>query len=144
MRLAALARMLGGENEQVQTEIETLTQRIKMQEYIQSGLQYMQNGQFEDAVKIFEQALEISPENELAKQYYEQAKIETLGKSEKMDPESEKRYLQGVDRFVKGKYQEAIDIWEEILKKYPYNKKVLKDLEGARDRLNKSKSDTEK
>lgn len=44
-----------------------------------------------------------------------------------------------MDLFVKGKYQEAIDIWQEILKDYPYNKKVLTAIENARERLKKTK-----
>jgi len=55
-----------------------------------------------------------------------------------MDPETERRYLRGVDYFVKGEYREAISIWEEILKDHPYNKKVLKALKGARERLKKA------
>lgn len=139
LRLAAVARLLGGENQQLQNEIDALSQRIKLQDYIQKGLEFLRNQDFDKALDVFGQALEISPDNELARQYYDRAKIETLGRDEKMDAESEKRYLQGVDNFVKGRYQEAINIWEELLQKYPYNKKLLKDIEGARERLNKQK-----
>ncbi len=139
LNLLADASVLGGDNQPIQNEIQTLTQRIRLQEDIQKGLGLFDIGQYDQALKIFEQALKISPENKLAKQYYEKSKVETVGKTEKLDPINERRFLQGVDFFVKGKYTRAITIWDEILKKYPYNKKVLKAIQGARDRLKKTR-----
>ncbi len=137
--LLADARLLGGDNQAIQTEIETLSKRIKLQENIQKGMSLFEIGQYDEATKVFEQALQISPENSLAKQYYQKSKIETVGKSQPMDTATERQYLQGVDKFVKGKYKEAIAIWEEILKIHPYNKKILKAIESARERLKKNK-----
>ncbi len=139
LRLVGEARLLGGDNQALQQEIETLSQRIKVQETIQRGLSFFELGEYDLALKVFEEALQLNPENELVKQYYEKAKIEAQSKQEELDPAAEKKFLQGVDLFVKGKYQEAIDIWQEILKDYPYNKKVLTAIENARERLKKSK-----
>lgn len=133
------ARLLGGDNQAIQAEIETLSRRIKLQENIQRGMSLFDIGEYDQAVQVFEEALQINPDDKLARQYYEKSKIETVGKTEPLDAASESRYLQGVDRFVKGKYQEAITIWEEVLRNNPYNKKILKALEGARERLDKSK-----
>jgi len=137
--LLADARLFGGDNQRIQAEIETLSQRIKLQENIQKGMGLFEIGEYDQARLVFEEALQLSPENELARQYLEKSKIETVGKTVPLSPAAESRYLQGVDRFVKGKYGEAIAIWEEVLKEHPYNKKVLKALEGARERLNKSR-----
>ncbi len=137
--LLADARLLGGDNQVIQTEIETLSKRIKLQEDIQKGIGLFDIGEYDQAVSVFEDALKLSPDNKLAKQYYEKSKIETVGKSDPLDAAAEGRYLRGVDKFVKGKYQEAVTIWEALLKEHPYNKKILKALEGARDRLNRSK-----
>lgn len=139
LRLVGEARLLGGDNQALQQEIETLSQRIKVQETIQRGLSFFELGEYDLALKVFEEALQLNPENELVKQYYEKAKIEAQSKQEELDPAAEKKFLQGVDLFVKGKYQEAIDVWQEILKDYPYNKKVLTAIENARERLKKSK-----
>ena len=137
--LLADARLLGGDNQAIQTEIETLSKRIKLQENIQKGMSLFEIGQYDEATKVFEQALQINPENALAKQYYQKSRIETAGKSQPMDATTERQYLQGVDKFVKGKYNEAIAIWEEALKAHPYNKKILKAIESARERLKKNK-----
>ncbi len=137
--LLADARLLGGDNQVIQNEIETLSKRIKLQEDIQKGIGLFDIGEYDQAVSVFEDALKLNPDSKLAKQFYEKSKIETIGKSEPLDAAAEGRYLRGVDKFVKGKYQEAVTIWEKLLKEHPYNKKILKALEGARDRLNRSK-----
>lgn len=137
LRLLADARLLGGDDQRIQNEIEPLVKRIKLQEKIQKGLGLYEIGEYDKALKLFEEALTIDPNDELVKQYYERSKVESTGKEEQMDAETERQYLKGVDYFVKGDYQQAISIWEEIVKKYPYNKKVLKALKGARERLKK-------
>ena len=58
-----------------------------------------------------------------------------------MSPAVKRQYLEGVDKFLLGKYQEAITIWEEILQTDPYNKKVLEALNGARERLKRTQSE---
>ena len=37
--------------------------------------------------------------------------------------------------FLRGNYGEAIKIWEEILQDEPYNKKVLRSISNARERI---------
>ncbi len=139
LRLVGEARLLGGDNQALQKEIDTLSQRIKLQETIQRGLSFFEVGEYDLALKVFEEALKINPQNELVKQYYEKARMESRSIQEELDPRAEQKFLQGVEMFVKGKYQQAITIWEEILKDYPYNKKVLQAIENARERMKKSK-----
>ena len=101
------ARLLAGDNTEIQKEIETFSQRIKLQENIQTGMGLFEIGEYDQALSIFEAALSLNPENELARQYFEKSKIETVGKSETLDPAVESRYLRGVDKFVKGRYQQV-------------------------------------
>ena len=58
-----------------------------------------------------------------------------LGRTEKMDAETERRYLEGIDKYMLGRYAEAIEIWQEIIKDHPYNKKVLEAISGAEERM---------
>ncbi|MEJ2053362.1 MAG: tetratricopeptide repeat protein [Calditrichaceae bacterium] len=132
------ARLLGGDNEQIQNEVEILAQRYKLAQKIQQGLGLYEIGEYDEALQIFEEAMKIDPSDELVRQYYERAKVETEGKTEEMPPNVERRYLEGIDKFVKGKYKEAIEIWEEIRKEYPYNKKIIKAIEGARERMERA------
>jgi tetratricopeptide (TPR) repeat protein len=138
LRLLTEARLLGGDNEQIQNEVEILAQRYKLAQKIQQGLGLYEIGEYDEALQIFEEAMKIDPSDELVRQYYERAKVETEGKTEEMPPNVERRYLEGIDKFVKGKYKEAIEIWEEIRKEYPYNKKIIKAIEGARERMERA------
>lgn len=140
LRLLGDARLLGADNAQLQNEIETLATRIKVQENIQKGLLLYDAGEYQKSLDILSQALQLDPNNQLVKQYYQKSRLETLSQQEEMDPETEKQYLQGVENFLNGNYREAIRIWEEILKEHPYNKRVLKGIENARERMKNTRA----
>ncbi len=139
LRLLADARLLGADDARLQNEIETLASRIKLQDNLQQGLMLYEVGNFTEALRVLEEALQLDPENNLVKQYYERTKLETETSEEEMDPESQKKYHLGVDTFLNGKYAEAIKIWEEVLEIHPYNKRVLEALKNARERLANTK-----
>jgi tetratricopeptide (TPR) repeat protein len=141
LRLLSEARLLSGDDPQVKKEVDTLVQRVKLGENIQKGILLYDIGQYEDALSIFETMLEEDPSNPLIQQYYTKSKIDAMAEKERMDPETERRYLEGVDKFLLGKYQEAIQVWEEIRKDHPYNKKVLEAISGAKERLERLQSD---
>jgi len=138
LRLLGDAQLLGADDSQLQNEVEALSSRIKLQENIQQGLLLYDVGQYKEALDILGKALTLDPNNNLIKQYYERSKIETLGRQEDMDPESEQKYMVGVDTFLRGKYAAAIKIWEEILVNHPYDKRVLQSISNARERLKNS------
>ena len=141
LRIFSEAQLLNPEDPNVLKEIGTLVERTKIQENIQKGLMLYDIGEFNDALDVFGQILEADPNNEFIKQYYDRSKIETLDSSGEMAPAVKRKYLEGVDKFLLGKYQEAITIWEEILETDPYNKKVLEALNGARERLKRAQSE---
>jgi tetratricopeptide (TPR) repeat protein len=140
LRLLSEARLLGGDNLTVKKEVDTLVERVKLQENITQGLKLYDIGQYEEALSIFEQALEQDPENTFIQDYLERSKIEAYSDTEPMDPDTERRYLEGVDKFLLGKYKEAIEIWNGILEEHPYNKKVLEAVRGAEERLQRNGS----
>jgi tetratricopeptide (TPR) repeat protein len=134
LRLLADARLLGGDNPAVLQEIETLTQRIRLQDNIRKGLELYDLGEFNRALELFEEALQADPENNLVKQYYERSRIETSPDEQAMDAETTRKYYEGVELFLIGKYTEAIEIWKGILEEHPYNKKVLEAIRNAEER----------
>jgi tetratricopeptide (TPR) repeat protein len=140
LRLLSEARLLSSDDTQVKKEVDALVERVKLQENIQKGLMLFDIGQYEEALQIFESVLAQDPGNQFIRQYYTKSKIEALAETEKMDAETERRYLEGVDKFLLGRYTEAIEIWQEILKQHPYNKKVLEAISGAEDRLKRSQN----
>jgi len=141
LRIFSEAQLLNPDDPNVLKEIGTLVERTKIQENIQKGLMLYDIGEFNNALDVFGQLLETDPNNEFIKQYYDRSKIETLDSSGEMEPAVKRKYLEGVDKFLLGKYQEAIIIWEEILETDPYNKKVLEALNGARERIKRANSE---
>ncbi len=140
LRLFSEARILAIDDPQVKKEVDTLVGRVKLQESIQQGLMLYDIGQYDQALGIFEEVLNQEPENQFIKQYYTRSKIEALADTEPMDPETERQYLLGVEKFLLGKYTEAINIWDAIIKDHPYNKKVLEAINGARERIKRKES----
>jgi len=47
----------------------------------------------------------------------------------------EKLYLEGVDLYLQGKYTEAIEAWQKILDEDPYNVKVKRNIDEAKQRI---------
>jgi tetratricopeptide (TPR) repeat protein len=135
LRLLSEARLLSMDDPQVKKEVDTFVQRVKLQENIQAGLLLYDIGEYENALDIFGKVLEEDPSNQLIMQYYTKSKIEALAETEKMDPETERKYIQGIEEYMAGRYTEAIEIWQEIIKDHPYNKKVLEAISGAQDRM---------
>lgn len=140
LRLFSEARLLTTDDVQVKKEVDTLVERVKLQESIQQGIMLYDVGQYDNALKIFENVLAEDPGNQFIKQYYDRSRIEALAKTEPMDPETERRYLEGVESFLLGKYGAAISIWEAILENHPYNKKVLEAISAARERIKRQES----
>jgi tetratricopeptide (TPR) repeat protein len=140
LRLFSEARLLAEDDTRVKKEVDTLVERVKLQESIQQGIMLYDIGQYEQALQIFEDVLAADPQNQFIQQYYRRTQIEALAETEPMDPETERRYLQGVELFLLGKYRDAITIWEEILKDHPYNKKVLEAIDGAQERIRRTES----
>jgi tetratricopeptide (TPR) repeat protein len=141
LRIFSEAQLLNPDDPNVLKEIGTLVERTKIQENIQKGLMLYDIGEFNNALDVFGQILETDPNNEFIKQYYDRSKIETLDSSGEMAPAVKRKYLEGVDKFLLGKYQEAIIIWEEVLETDPYNKKVLEAVNGAKERIKRAQSE---
>jgi tetratricopeptide (TPR) repeat protein len=138
MRLFSEARLLADDDTQVKKEVDTLVERVKLQESIQQGIMLYDIGQYDQALQIFENVLANDPQNQFIQQYYRRTQLEALAETDPMDPDTERRYLQGVELFLLSKYKDAIVIWEEILKEHPYNKKVLEAINGAQERIKRN------
>jgi tetratricopeptide (TPR) repeat protein len=140
LRLLADARVLSANDPRVLNEVDALVRRIKIQENIQKALMLYDIEEYEEALVIFKEILEENPNNQFIREYYDKSRIEAYATKEPMDPDTERKYLEGVDKFLLGKYKEAIKIWEEIIKEHPNNKRVLEAIKGANERLKRARS----
>jgi tetratricopeptide (TPR) repeat protein len=138
--LLADAETLAENNSSLNQQISSVKQQITIQQKINQGISMFQIGEFAKSLEIFDEVLVLDPENEIAQDYQRRSKIETLSKESIMSEETHKQYLIGMDFYTNGNLDEAIRIWEEILKQEPYNKQVLKAVQGANDKKAKSEN----
>ncbi|HFE63923.1 MAG TPA: tetratricopeptide repeat protein, partial [Caldithrix sp.] len=133
------ALVLAPEDPKLKDEIKTLANRIKIQQYVEQALQLYDLGNYQQALSLFEEAFKMDPSNKRLKDYIERTKRGMGVVEQEMDQESERRYIRGVDLFLAGRYQEALNIWKDLEQKYPYSKKLQEAIRSAEDRLKKTK-----
>ncbi len=139
LKLLSDARVLAPEDPQLKEQIDTLAKRIKFQQYFQQGLVLFNLGDYEKALKLFEEALRLDPSNQAIQEYIDRSRLEMGTQAEKMDPESTKKFYQGMDRFLAGDYEEALKIWKELARKYPYNKQLRNAIKTAEEYIQTGK-----
>jgi len=128
------ARTLAENNRALKSQIDEVEKQIVILQKMNQGKSMFQIGEFAKSLEIFDEVLVLDPENEIALDYQRRSTIETLSKESIMSEETHKQYLIGMDYYQNGNLDEAIRIWEEILMQEPYNKKVLKAVQGANDK----------
>jgi tetratricopeptide (TPR) repeat protein len=121
---------------------EETTAKIKeTSELYSSGLKLFYDGNYQEALKVFEQVDEtgIEPPPDL-KDYINLTRAAMVDKTT-YPPEVLNIYNSGVALFVQKKYEEAITEWEKIYKiqGQEYNKLARDGIKQARDRLSKLK-----
>lgn len=139
LKLLSEARGLDPANQIIQKEIDTelkrISNRLSFLESTRSGLDAYQKADYQAAMEAFEQALLIDPSNETVKEYHKKSIVRSFATFKNLEGDQEKTYLQGVDLYVEGKYEQAIIIWQRILEKDPLNKRVLKAIDKAEEQL---------
>lgn len=125
--------------EQIDSKIRRYENALDFDDLFNQGLTYYNEKNFEIAMEKFEKALQLQPKNKLIQDYYNDAKARAIATIQKMPPELQQKYVQGVNLTNQGRYEEALQIFEEIRKKQPYNKRILKAIDTAEEKLNRSK-----
>ncbi len=139
LRLLSEALVLSPDDRQLKREVDALANRIKVQQYIQQALQLYDQGRYEEALALFEEALKLDPANEVLQRYVQRTRLGLGKETQELDPEAERQYFAATDLFLAGKYEEALKIWREIAKKYPYNQKVQDAIKKAEDLLKRTR-----
>ena len=143
LKLLSEARSLDPANETIQREIDSelkrISNRLSFLESTRTGLDAYQQGDYQAAMEAFEEALLIDPTNPTVKEYHKKSIVRSFATFKNLEGDQEKTYLQGVDLYVEGKYEQAIIIWQRILEKDPLNKRVLKAIDKAEEQLKQLK-----
>jgi tetratricopeptide (TPR) repeat protein len=110
---------------------------IRSNESFREGLTHYLSGDFQAAVDDFKQAMKLNPKSMMVEDYIADAESRLGGGKEgtELQPEFEKEYLRGIDLYLQGQYQQAIEVWENILEHDPYNQSVIRNIQAARERL---------
>jgi tetratricopeptide (TPR) repeat protein len=117
-----------------------INNRISALEMVHSGVAAYNSGDTTQARTLFERAIAVNPDDSVAQAMLDrfQSGSKPLGvplTEVQKDPASWKLYLDGIEKFRSGEYQEAIRLWEQVLQRYPGNPETEKNIQQAKLRL---------
>ena len=123
------------------SNINLASAKIKLASYLKQGIEYFNAGDYSMAEKQLNLTLSIDPKDQTTQEYLQRVRARTAKKTTledlKKDSEIWKIYQEGLSQYQQGNYQEAIDLWNEVLKVYPNNENTLRNIQQARARLQK-------
>lgn len=121
-----------------------ITKRIKQLEIRLSVLDAITSGRiaFNDknwklARQHFERAKNLAPNDPELLRYYVESERREKARNIELSPVIRTRFYDALNLYAAGKYQEAIDIYKELLEIQPYNKLIWDNLDRAREELRK-------
>jgi tetratricopeptide (TPR) repeat protein len=115
-------------------------ERFKALTYAE-GLEAFNEGRMADARAAFEAVAKADPNYLKVDDYLQRLagifrqQSGHKARSSELQGQALEAYRQGVALFLKGRYQEAIDTWSDILQRHPDQPLVLRNIEEARRRL---------
>lgn len=127
------------ERKTIQSKIRELQAQLTFQENYERGLQHYANKEWEKAMQYFELALKIKPNDPNALKHYDEAKARANARVQAMPPNIQAKFVRGVQLYRQGRFEDALEIWEEIREQQPYNKRILDAIDNARERLQKQR-----
>jgi tetratricopeptide (TPR) repeat protein len=129
------AGMSDTERNEVELRIKSLQSQLSFKQNFDEGVRFYESKDWKAAAEAFDRALKVRPNDSRAKKNYEDARARTIATVQEMPPQLRVKYARGLELFRQGNYKAALDIWEEIRKEQPYNKRILDSIDSARDRL---------
>jgi tetratricopeptide (TPR) repeat protein len=129
------AGMSDTERNEVELRIKSLQSQLSFKQNFDEGVRFYESKDWKAAAEAFDRALKVRPNDSRAKKYYEDARARSIATVQEMPPQLRVKYARGLELFRQGNYKAALDIWEEIRKEQPYNKRILDSIDSARDRL---------
>jgi tetratricopeptide (TPR) repeat protein len=114
-----------------------------------NGLAHYNEGKIKEAIIELEEAIKLNPHHTRAQDCLVGAreKVATVSKEEEEKRRREiieKHYFQGIDYYAEGKYNKAIEEWDEVLRIDPEHKGAREYIDKARDKIASANSRREK
>lgn len=123
------------ERKDLDLRIKSLQSQLTFKQNYEDGVRSYENKEWKRAADAFERALRVNPNDSKTRKYYEDAKARSIATVQEMPPNLRVKYARGYEFFRQGNYKAALDIWEEIRKEQPYNKRILDSIDSALERL---------
>ena len=112
---------------------------INLAQLISDGVEAFYLGRLTTSERNFNEALKLSPRNIVANEYLNRIKTLRQQPTGQADLEKDeavwKIYLNALEHYRVGEYEQAIELWQEVLKYYPGNEQTLNNITQARLRL---------
>lgn len=118
-----------------------LSAGIDLAQQLKGAIDLFNKGQIEEARKQFEAVLKIKADEPVALDYMNRIGAETSSPQPSTLEELQKDkdiwplYLEGLRHMRNKEYDQAIEVWEKVLAKYPNNTNTLENIKQARLRM---------
>jgi tetratricopeptide (TPR) repeat protein len=127
------------ELDDVRRRIEEAKGLLVLNQKLRDAVEAYSTGDTARARTLFDQILNLDADNPTALEYIEimsRKDVVTVSLDElKRDEEYWSKYLEGLALFREKKYEEAIEVWQVVLDKYPGSRETRANMEQARLRM---------
>ena len=124
------------DRKRIEAKIASLRRQLTFNDLFRKGLTDYISKNYREAMKSFEEALKINPNDAKVKQYLDDAEARANARVEDFANETiRRRFLEAVKLIQQEQYQQALEILEDLQKQQRYNKRILDAIDLARERL---------
>lgn len=127
----------------ISEKIRQLEGRLSYESKIRQASEYELDKKWSEAATLYQEALQIAPNNKLLRQKYEEAQKRAKSKRMDMTPEVREIYLKGYNAMTNKNYDQAIQYFKQALELQPHNANLWGALDYARSEQRKQQSASE-
>ncbi len=116
-----------------------VAQEIQVSDLVRKGIADFEAGRLFAAGESFEQVLKVRSSDPVAIYYLQKIRATAISRTTledlQKDPEAWRLYNEGLAAYTAQEYQKALEIWQDLLLRYPNNEALLRNVTDAKKRL---------